>query len=130
MTQRSMVRIMTLVALLGSIGGVATAALAEDNNPVTVLAQFPARDLKTARLGAKQVRFFAEVLTDSLGVDVISITRNTEFNYQALVACTGGVNGFIDQNGDSPLSPADDAKFICPPFTRGAEMMGGLAITN
>lgn len=131
MRKRSSIRIATLAALFCSaLGGAAATALAADNNPAGFIVEFPAHQLNTAQLGDKRVRFFAEVLTDSVGVDVISITRNTQFNIQALLACTGGVSGFLDQDGDSPLSPADDAKFICPPFTRGAAMMGGLGIAN
>ena len=131
MMKPSLIRMVTLSALVcGALGAAVAGALAADNNPAGFIVEFPAHQLNTAQLGNKRVRFFAEVLTDSVNVDVVSITRNTQFNIQALVACTGGVSGFLDQDGRSPLSPGDDARFICPPFTRGSAMMGGLGIAN
>lgn len=129
MSQTMIVRFSLSAVLLGAaLLAPVFESVASADNPKTFIAVFPAEITLQADKGLKRVRFQAEVTSDHVGVDVISITAATSFNIQALAKCTGEDNVTINENGDSPLSPADDAIYDCPFFSRGEAIQGGLGI--
>ena len=119
---------MAILAALAAALGLGVAQQAFAANPATFLEIYPSHELEQATLGSKSVTFFADVLSDRVGVDVINVTSNTQFNIQALAKCTGQDGVSIDENGDSPLTAADDAFLFCPFFSRGEAIQGGLGI--
>jgi ABC-type sugar transport system substrate-binding protein len=123
---RKRVALATLAAATALGLGIAQQASAE--NPVGLVEYFPAHELYQATQAGKQVTFFAEVNSDEVGIDVISVSNFTEFNIQAFAKCTGVEVELIDEDGDSPLSALDDAIVDCPFFSRGEVIQAGVGI--
>jgi hypothetical protein len=117
-----------LVTLTAVAIGLGIAQQASAANPVSLIEHYPSHDLYQATQNGKQVTFFAEVNSDVVGIDVISVSNFTEFNIQAFAKCTGQDSVIIEEDGDSPLSALDDAIVDCPFFSRGEVIQAGVGI--
>ena len=120
-------KLAAIVAVAAALVGLGTSQ-AFAVNPNSFIRFFPAHDLLEATQNAKRVRFFAEVLSDKVGIDVVSITPNTKGSIQAFAKCLGQDTNIVEEEFDSPLSVLDDAIVFCPVFSRGEVLQAGVGI--
>lgn len=132
MTRKRTMSLVTVAALGAFCLGAPQEAAAAPGDQLTLTAigqfLFPANEEVVTRAGLRRIELRAIVGTDRVGIDIKSITRNTNYAVDAAFVCTGSRQASVTYRGSDPETSLDDRFLQCGVGRRGESIFGAIGL--